>query len=68
MPNTPDNREEHQESADIRRLMTAGRNTDDLITQAAGIARANRLSKKFKLNITNPIIANVFNIPPDPQE
>ncbi len=54
----PEN-DETQEFADAKRLINAGVNNDDEETVVAGTQRLVRLAKKTKLDITNPVVAQI---------
>lgn len=48
-----------EETADVRRLVRAGKQTEDLVTSGVGAIRAQRLAKRLGVDLTNPVFAKV---------
>ena len=51
-----------EEGADVRRLIDAGKQTEDLLTSGAGVIRAQRLAKRLGVDLTNPTFAKVMGL------
>ena len=48
-----------EEAVDVKRLVNAGKRTDDPLTLNAGVMRASKLAKRLKVDITNPVFAKI---------
>lgn len=57
----------NEEGANVRRLVTAGKRTDDLVTSAIGAIRAQRLAERMGTNLTNPTLVKVLGLDKLPQ-
>jgi hypothetical protein len=57
----------NEEGANVRRLVTAGKQTDDLLTSGIGAIRANRLAKRMRTDLTNPTFVKVLGLDKLPQ-